>query len=797
MQVEDKETVSQGIIEGAKRKDVVEERKMYVGTPIKRVEDPRLLTGKDKYIDNLKFPDMDFAGFVRSPYAHARIKNVDLTKIRNEPSVVAILTPEEVKAVSEPIPVLWRASGAKLHEHYALAQGKVLHVGDPVVAVSVNKREKLEDILELVEIEYEPLEPVLDALKAEENPPIHGELGSNVCFTLPISSGDVEKAIRDSDLIVSEEFKISRLAATPMETRGVIADPHGLHSELTIYSSTQWPHVLRTMLSSCLKIDENELRVIGPDVGGAFGVKGEVYGEEIAVALLALKSGRPTKWIESRKESFVATTHSRDQVIRAVASFKKDGTITGLKVNFVCDFGAYLHTITLGSAFITALSLNGPYRIPNFSVFAKGVYTNKVGLSAYRGFGQPEAAFTVERLMSIASKKLEIDPSELQFKNLISPSEMPYRNATGGMYDSGDYAACLRKALDLADYDGMISRKNEAKMNGKLRGIGISIFTETTGFAPGFVFAHVGLHLGGYDSATVKVDPHGRVLVTTGAFPHGQGFNTSLSQICADELGVNITNIYAFHGDTYGSPYGQGSFGSRTVAVAGSAAVLACNRLKDKILKLGAHLLKEDGEQLFLADGYVKSRASPEKKISLSKIAEAAYTAHDIPIDMEPGLESTAYFQASGLATSYAAHVSEVEVDRETGKIKILKYASVHDCGKEINPMIVEGQIHGSVIQAIGACLLEEIVYDREGQILSGSFVDYLLPTAEFSPPLVLGSTSVPTPINPLGAKGIGESGTIIGPAAIVNAVSDAIGSDMNAIPMTPENVWKALKRVI
>ncbi|MGI0085179.1 MAG: xanthine dehydrogenase family protein molybdopterin-binding subunit, partial [Nitrososphaerales archaeon] len=466
--------------ETTQRKVETGESKRYVGTPIKRVEDPRLLTGEDQYIDNLKFPNMAFAGFVRSPYAHARIKKVDLSKLVNEPSVVATVTAEEVRKTSEPIPVVWRVPEAKIHEHYALAQGKVMHVGDPVVAVAVSNREKLEDILELIEVEYETIEPVLDPTDADQKPPIHEELGTNTCFVLPISAGDVESAIREADVLVSEEFKISRLAASPMETRGVIANPRGLHSELTIYSSTQWPHVLRTLLSSCLRIDENKLRVIGPDVGGGFGVKGEVYGEEIAVALLALKSRQPVKWVESRKESFLATTQARDQVIRATASFKKDGSITGLKVNLVCDFGAYLHTITPGCAFITAISLSGPYRIPNFSVNAKGVYTNKVGLSAYRGFGQPEAAFAVERLMSVAAKRLGIDSSEIRFRNLVQPSEMPFRNATGGMYDSGDYPSCLRKALDLADYDEMIVRKNEMTKAGKLRGIGISIFTETT-----------------------------------------------------------------------------------------------------------------------------------------------------------------------------------------------------------------------------------------------------------------------------------------------------------------------------
>lgn len=769
----------------------------FVGSRVRRVEDERLITGRDRYVDNLKFPDMVHAGFVRSPYAHAKIKKIDLSKIENDPNVVAFLTPDEVKEKSNPVPVIWRVPHAKLHEHYALAQQKVKHVGDPVLGVAVRDRNYLEDAIEAVEVEYEVLEPVLDPSDAEYKPAIHEEIGSNVCFEVPIAAGDVEKALREADVVVSGVFDISRLAAAPMETRGVIAEPNGFQSSLTLYSSTQWPHVLRTFLASCLKMPENRLRVIGPDVGGAFGVKGEIYGEEIAVALLAQKCGLPVKWIETRRESFLATTHARSQRLEASASFTNAGTMTGLKVKTVCDFGAYLHTITPGTGFITAISFNGPYRFSNFSIVAKGVYTNKVSLSAYRGFGQPEAAFVVERLLTKAAAKLGMDSSELRFKNLIQSSEMPYRTVSGGMYDSGDYSTCLSKALDLAGYEEMIARRISARKQGKLHGIGVSVYTEATGFAPGFVFAHLGLTIGGFDSATVKIDPSGKVIATTGAFPHGQGFNTVISQICADELGLSIQDIYAFHGDTLTSPYGQGSFGSRSVAVAGSAVLLASRKLAEKVIKLAGHLLKEsDLSDLKLSAGFVRSNSHPERMIAISEVARASYMAHDLPEGMEPGLESTVFFNPVGLATSYAAHVCEVEVDQDTGRVMILKYASVHDCGREINPMLVEGQIQGGIAQAIGACLLEEIVYDKNGQLLSGSFMDYLLPTAETMPrTLLTSSTSVPTPINPLGAKGVGESGTIIAPPAIANAVSDAIGADVDRIPMTPERVWKLIRK--
>ncbi len=769
----------------------------YVGIPMKRVEDRRLLTGRDHYLDNIKLPNMAYAGFVRSTYAHARIRKIDVSRIENNPQVVAILTPEEVRAESGPIPILWTIRGANLHEHYALAQGKVKHVGDPVVAVAVRDRHSLEDILEMVEVEYEPLEPVVDPITADQKLPIHEEFGTNTCFELNIGAGDVEAAFNEAHVVVCGLFNVGRVAASPMETRGVVADPNGLNGDVVVYSSTQWPHVLRTSLAKCLRLPESQLRVIGPDVGGGFGVKGEVYGEEIAVPLLARKCNQPVKWVESRRESFLATTHARSQTLDAQASFTKDGTITGLKVRFVCDFGAYLHTITAGCAFITAISFNGPYHLQNVSVTAKAVYTNKVSLSAYRGFGQPEAAFVIERLMSMAASKLGLDQAEIRFHNFVHSSEMPYTTSIGGIYDSGDYPACLKKAMELSKYDEMMARRSSERSAGRLRGVGISVYTETTGFAPGFVLARLGVTIGGYDSATVKLDPQGRLLVTTGAFPHGQGFNTVASQICADELGLEPDDVFVIHGDTLVSPYGHGSFGSRTVAVAGNAVVLATRKLGEKVLRVGAFILKvKEPKDLYLSEGYVRSKYDPERRVSIGEVAASAYRAQDLPQEIEPGLESTVYFNPVGLATSYAAHVCEVEVDSESGVPRILNHFCVHDCGNQINPMIVEGQLHGGIAQAIGASVLEEVVFDEEGQLLSDSFLNYLIPTAETMPQLLsVGSMTTPTPINPLGAKGVGESGTIIAPPAIVNAIADAIGVDVNDIPATPERLWRLVRK--
>jgi carbon-monoxide dehydrogenase large subunit len=767
-----------------------------VGLPIRRVEDHRLLTGKDHYLDNIKLPNMSYAGFVRSPYAHAIIKKIDISKLENNPLVVAVLTPEEVRLESDPIPVIWRVPGAKLHLHYALAQRKVKHVGDPVLAVAVTDRNSLEDVLDSVGVEYEPLEPVLDPATADKEVPLHDELGTNTCYEVPMHGGDVDSAFKDAHLIVSGRFRIGRVAASPMETRGVIADPNGLNGELVVYSSTQWPHVLRTCLAKCLKITESRLRVIAPDVGGGFGVKGEVYGEEIAVPLLAKKCGKPVKWVESRTESFLATTHSRSQTIDAEASFSKDGEITGLRVGLVCDFGAYLHTITMGCAFITAISFNGPYHLRNFAIRAKAVYTNKVPLSAYRGFGQPEAAFVIERLMSMAAARLGLDQAEIRFRNFVQPSEMPYTTSSGGMIDSGDYPASLRKVMEISNYDRIVERRNNARKAGRLRGVGVSAYTETTGFAPGFVFAHLGYAGGGFDSATVRMDPQGKLFVTTGALPHGQGFNTVTMQISADELGLGPDDVHVFHGDTMVSPYGQGSFGSRTVAVAGNAVVLASRQLAEKVVKIAGFMLKADPGDLRFSGGFVLSKRDPEKRVSIPDVAAAAYKAHELPPEVEPGLESTVYFNPVGLPTSYAAHVCEVDIDPESGAVRILNHFCVHDCGKQINPMIVEGQLHGGIAQAIGTSLLEEVIFGEEGQLLTDSFLDYLIPTAETMPGLlVVDSIAVPTPINLLGAKGVGESGTIIAPPAIANAIADATGADVNEIPATPERLWRLIQK--
>ncbi len=771
---------------------MAEDKSKYVGRSVKRVEDLRLLSGQDSFLDNLKMQNMAFAGFVRSPYAYARIKSIDGSEIEGDPALVGYVLPAEVEEKTEQVPALWLPFGIKAPAHYSLAKEYARYVGEPIVAVVVRDRKKLEDVIEKIKIEYDVLNPLVDPFESakETAPVLHSELGSNVSYQMSMGNGDPADAISFSPVVIEEEFKLQRLAANPMETRGVLASYESGH--LTMYSSTQWPHLLRTCLARGLRTSENTIRVIAPDVGGGFGVKDEIYPEEFLTALLALKFKIPIKWSETRSESFQGIAHARDQIIKTKMGLSEDGRINGLKVEITCDFGAYLQAVGAGSPFITALSLDGPYVFPVLSVDFRGVFTNKVPLSAYRGFGESEAAFVIERLMDIAASKLGIESVKLRFNNLVQPSQFPYHTSTGGIYDSGDYPKCLEEVLRISKYREKVQSPRLTK-EGKIKGYGVSVYNETTGFAPSAVFGEMGLLMGGYDSATVKVDPMGKVTIFTGAFPHGQGFNTTLSQICADELGLDLSDITAYHGDTSSAPYGHGSFGSRTIAVCGTAAIFACRQIKAKMAKIAAHKLGQQSIDFEFSNGYLIS-ASEKKRIPFAEIAHEACVAHHLPQDIPPGLEATHYYDPVGLETSYAAHVCEVEADPETGMCEIVGYWIASDCGKVVNPAIVEGQLQGGVAQAIGQALFEEVVYTQDGQIASSSFVDYLLPVAENVPNMDIVSMETPSPLTPLGVKGVGESGTIIGPPAVINAICDALKINLVSTPAKPEVVFNALK---
>jgi carbon-monoxide dehydrogenase large subunit len=761
------------------------EIRRLVGRSLKRFEDMRLITGSSSFIDDLRPSGLLHAVFVRSPYPHAKIKRIDLSRIKGLSTVKAWLTGEDVIKLSKPLPVIWFLPGMKTPAHYGLAYNEVNHVGEAVVAIAADDRYAALDAAEIVDVEYEELPSVVDVEKALDSnaPLVHDELSDNICYRYRLRGGEPESVLDGSRLVLDESFRIQRLTAAPMETRGVMASYDSSSDILTVWSSTQFPHILRTWLAHTLGHRESRLRVVAPDVGGAFGVKGEIFPEEIVIPLLAIKTGRPVKWVSTRTEDFLSSTHARDVRARVRAGFTGEGKLTALDVKLTADFGAYLHVFTAGGPFITAHSIPGPYKCEHINVDITAVFTNKVPVSAYRGFGQPEAAFIMERLMDIAARELDMDPAELRFRNLIQPTELPYKASTGVRYDSGDYPAVLRKALQLAGYRGA---------GGKGWGVGISFYTETTGFAPSRLFHEDGLLMGGYESARVRITPSATVEVAVGASPHGQGLATSIAQICSDILGVPPEDVTVLHGDTLITPYGHGTFGSRSLVVAGNAVAQAAQAVREKILAIASHMLGCKPADLEIADGQIYS-STDHRRVSLEQVAKMAYLAYDLPAGLQPGLEATVYYDPAGLPKSYGAHICVVEVDPETAIWRILKYIVVHDAGVVVNPMIVEGQIHGGTLQGLAQAAFEEIVYDEHGNILTTSFMDYLVPSSMEAPTIEFHHYETPSPLNILGVKGVGEGGTIIAPPALVNALCNATGAKFNTTPVRHRDIYAAL----
>jgi len=776
------------------REEVVKLEK-WIGAPVKRIEDKRLILGGGRYLDDIDLPNTLHTSFIRSPVPHAEIKSIDISKAVRKDWIRYILLGDEVKRLSKPLPLLWFFPEIRVPSHYALALNEVNHVGEAVVAIAASDRYLAEDATELIEIEYNELPAIIDPEKAliDSTNRVHDEFPDNKVYHLHLSNGNPEE-IEKAHLLLRERFRIQRMAGCPIEPRGAFASYDPTSGNLTLWSSTQFPHVLRTCISGVLGIAEHKIRVIAPDVGGGFGVKGEVFPEEVVVCLLAIKTGRPVKWVSTRREDFLSTTHARDVIIDVTAGFERNGRLVGVKAHILADFGAYLHVFTPGGPFITALSLNGPYKYTHFDVEIDAVFTNKVPLSAYRGFGQPEAAFVMERVMDIAANELGLDRAEIRFRNFIQPDEFPYRTITGGLLDSGNYPACLREALRIANYEQLKEKRLAAAGTSRPLGIGIACYTEVSGFAPSRIFHHDGLEMGGYESSSVRIDPSGKVCVMTGASPHGQGLATCLAQICADIIGVDINDVEVLHGDTAITPYGHGTFGSRSLVTAGTATVIAANEVRRKMLRIAAHLLKSNVDDLEITEGRVFSRSSGES-IPIKEVAMVAYRAFDLPEGEQPGLEYTYYYDPKGLTISYGVHICVVELDLETGNFKIPKYVVIHDAGKVVNPLIVEGQLHGGVVAGLSQAFLEEIIYDEAGNLLTTTFMDYLLPTSMESPGIELGHFETPSPLNPLGVKGVGEGGTIIAPAALINAISDALGVKINNTPATPEKIYKIARK--
>ena len=794
----------------------------YVGKRVKRTEDPRLIKGLAHYVDDIGLPDTLHVAFVRSMYAHAKINGIDTSEAVKAPGVVAVYTGKDVATKVGPVPCAAALPDLKVPDYRVLATDKALFVGHPIAAIVATDKYAARDAADLVAVDYDELPVVVDVEAAAKGGAlVHESFGDNIAYKLTSGEGDIDAAMKAADRIVSQKMIHQRLAPIAMEPRGVLARYFPGEEELTVWSSTQIPHLLRTQLALMIGIPENKLRVITPEVGGGFGSKLNVYAEEALLGWISMQLNKPVKWIESRRENVAATIHGRAQVGTIEVGVKNDGTLTGLRYNVIADLGAYHQLLTPAIPTLTGLMLSGAYKIPAIQMNVTGVFTNKMSTDAYRGAGRPEATYVVERAMDIVAHELKLDPVEIRRKNFPNASEFPFHTATGLDYDSGDYEAALKKALDISGYKNLREQQKGSQDNGKLLGIGLSSYVEICALGPSQA-----MPAGGWESATVRIEPTGKVTILTGASPHGQGQETSFAQIAADELGVDINDVTVIHGDTGVVQYGIGTFGSRATAVGGTAVFIAIQKLKEKAEKIAAHMMQCDASAIaFEAGRYSRHAAAaaaagtsepvipvgeapagalPEPQtdgrtsLTIQEIALAAHIAKEIPPDTEPGLSATYFFEPKNFTFPFGTHVCVVEIDKETGETRIVKYVAVDDCGKVINPLLVDGQIHGGIVQSIGQALYEEVVYDDQGQLVTGELMDYALPKASQLPWFETDRTETPSPVNPLGVKGVGEAGTIGATPAIVNAVIDALspyGVTHLDMPLRPEKIWKIINR--
>ena len=777
----------------------------FIGRSVKPHKAVRFLTGRGIYVSDIRLPDMLHAALVRSIHAHARIRHVDVSNALRLDGIAAVLTGEDIKGRISPFPdsfeihpVRWLEGVKPLLKGprpTALARGKVHYVGEPVAIVAAEDRHKAEDAVDAIVVEYEELPVVVDPEESSKPgaTPIHEGSNDNVVFSFTISKGNVDQLLREAPCKLRERFRHHRYCAAPLEGRGVVAWIEPKTNVLTVWSSTQMPHLVRRQIAAQLDLSEGAVRVIAPDIGGGFGPKVFVYPEEILIPFLALQLGRPVKWIEDRREHFVSTAHGRDQLHDVEFAFDGEGRILALRDRLLLDNGAY-NPMGLTDAYNTAAHLQGPYKIPNFSVTGSCVSTNKVPNAPYRGAGRPEAVFVMERCVDRVAKQLGLDPAEVRQRNFVQPEEMPYhtgilyRDGQPVCYDSGNYPETLRKALEAVGYEKFRKQQQDLRRQGRYLGVGIGCYVEGTG-------------VGSFEGAKVRVDASGHLTIATGATGHGQGHETIFAQIAADLWGVDPENVTLVEGDTSSIPFGCGTFGSRSTVNVGAAIYEASARLKEKVVHLAAHLLEANPDDLAMSGGKVFVRESPKRAISFGELARAAVPgwASKLPEGVQPGLEETFYYVPPTVTWANAAHIAVVEVDIQTGKIELLDYAVCHDAGKLVNPLLVEGQIHGGVAQGIGGALYEEIVYGEDGQLLSGSFMNYLLPGSMEVPKIKTVHLESPSPLNPLGIKGLGEGGAIAPPAAIANALEDALspfGVGVNELPLKPDRVLELLAQI-
>ena len=778
---------------------VTDAKRKVVGTSVFRRQDPKLLAGQGTYVADVKRPGMAHMGVLRSEHAHTRIRLLDAASLQNMPGVLTVITPQDIAKTVRPLPVLRQGRRLKGRDYPVLSTGKAIYAGQPLAVVVAESRAIAEDAIGRIAVDYEPLAVVAsieDALRPGA-PLIHEEWGDNVANALFHETGDVEKAFSESDVVLRREFRIARVTALPLEGRGVVAEYDRALDRLTLWYSSQAPHLFRTILANTIGFPENRIHVITKEVGGGFGQKLHYFPEEVLVALAAIKLGRPVKWIEDRLESFVGSTHAREQIIDLTVGATREGKLRGVKAKIIGDVGAHLHTKGASPLGNTADIMTGGYDVPNYAVDMRAVVTNKVPFGAYRGFGAPQAFIAMEGMLDLLAGELGLDPAEIRMRNLLRPEQLPYTTALGAMFDSGNYPEALRRGLDLSDYKGLRDQQRRMRgQGGKLLGIGISFPLEIGGQGPCKEMRdRLGIMQGGYETAVVRIDTTGKVTVASGIMDTGQGVNTALAQICAEELGVGVDDVDVVLGDTERTPYSAyGNAASRGTVTAGVATLEATRILKQKIQRIAAHFLEASPEDIEIVDGQVRVRGTPSRAIPLASLSYEAYMGQTLPEGIEPTLEVKYIYDPPHYTYSYAAHIAVVEVDPETWVITPKHYFVMHDCGTVINPRQVEGQVHGGVVAGLGEAFFEELVYDQNGQLMVQTMMDYLPPTMNETMPMVIGHMETPSPFSANGAKGAAEGGLIGSPAAFICAVADAVrplGIEVRQCPATPRVLFE------
>ncbi|PYM20868.1 MAG: carbon monoxide dehydrogenase [Candidatus Rokuibacteriota bacterium] len=772
-----------------------------LGKSIKRREDPRFITGRGTYVDDVKLPGTTWAAFVRSPHAHARIKKIDTAAALKHPGVVAIFTGKDMTGVNS-LPCGWLLPELKVPPHMPLASDAARCVGDPVAIVIAESHDAAEDAAEKVKVTWEVLPAVsaTDKATAKGSTQIHEVAPSNTAFTWQIGdAAAVETAFRGAARVVKKKIVNQRLVANPMEPRACLASYDRATGDLTLWVTSQNPHVHRLLMCAfVLGIPEHKVRVIAPDVGGAFGSKIFLYNEETICSWATKQIKRPVRWTSSRREAFLTDAHGRDHVTEAEMAFDAQGKIVGLRVKTIANMGAYLSTFAPAvPTYLYATLLNGVYTIPAIHAHVTGVFTNTTPVDAYRGAGRPEAAYLLERMIDAGAAALKLDPADIRKKNFIPKFENGFQTQVALNYDSGNYAAAFDKLLGMLDYKKFRSEQQAARKQGRLLGLGFSTYIEACSIAPSKVVGSLGAQAGLYESGKVRVHPTGGITVYTGSHSHGQGHETTFSQLVADELGVPMESVEIVHGDTGAIPFGMGTYGSRSGSVGGTALLMSLQKIKEKGKKIAAHLLEASPSDIEYTNGQFQVKGFPGKAVPFGQVALTAYVPHNYPAGLEPGLEETSFYDPSNFCFPFGAHACVVEIDRDTGQVKIVRYLAVDDVGNVMNPMIVDGMVHGGIAQGVGQALCEGAVYD-DGQLVTGSMMDYALPKADMLPMYETDRTVTPTLVNPLGVKGAGETGTIAATPAVMNAVVDALaplGVDhIETMPLTAGRVWTIMQ---